>query len=94
MMLMSMAGGGRRARGGTRGARAARPSDLECRTVRAHEIDQRQRTLKRTRIKTLREHIPLVSRGLLIDEFVLPAPVHKDLMNNTDSDAFGPRQVP
>ena len=64
------------------------------RAIWSHEIDQRQRTLERAWIKTLREHVPLVSGGLLVDKFMLPVTVHKDFMNNTHSNAFGPRQVP
>ena len=57
--------GGRRAAGAWRDAwrtraRSARSSDLEIRTIRAHEIDQRQRTFERARVKPFRKHVSLV----------------------------------
>ena len=96
-----MAGG---ARGAARDAnvsrrkRAARPRrdlslSLILRSVRTHKIDQRQRTLERIRVKSLREHVPLVGGRLLVHQLVLVRLFGKRFMNDADGYAFRPRQM-
>ena len=87
---MSTAGGGRRARGGTRGACArARSSDFDLRTVWAHEIGQRQRTFDRARVQPFREHVTLVGRRLLIDQ-LMQVFIGRSFVNYTDRDPLCP----
>ena len=73
--------------------RTARSSDLETRTIRAHEIDQRQRTFERARAKPFRKHVSLVGRRLLVDQ-LMPIFVGKSLVNYADRDPLCPGEVP
>ena len=96
MNFRSMAGG---ARGAARDAnvsrrkRAARPRrdlslSLILRSVRTHKIDQCQRTLEHIRVKSLREHVPVVGGRLLIEELMLMRLLRERFMNNANRDAL------
>ena len=41
------------------------------RSVRAHKVDQRQRTLERIQVKSLSEYIPIVEKRILVDQLML-----------------------
>ena len=101
MNFKSMAGGPRgaaRDANVSRRKRGARPRrdlslSLILRSVRTHKIDQRQRTLERIRVKSFREHVPLVGGRLLIEELMLMRLLSERFMNNAYRDALSARQM-
>ena len=58
-----------------------------------HKIDQRQRTLERIRVKSFREHVPLVGGRLLIDKLMLMRLLRERFMNNAYRDALSAPQM-